>query len=98
MKREVEVTTIFNDKNQPIITRAIVEEPEGAIAEGIAICSKMDSFNGKRGRKIALGRAFKALKLKENYGDINREEAISRIREVGLGNKYKGQYHSMVNK
>jgi hypothetical protein len=91
VKRTVTVKHLFNTKNQPIITVASIEVDD-AIASGLAICSKQDTFNGKLGRRIALGRAFKALKNKSSCGEIAREEATNRLAEVDMSPAYKCFY------
>ncbi len=85
-------THYLNDRDQPRVTTALVTTKEDC-ARGVAICSKKDQFNGKIGRKIAIGRAFKALSRKSNNGIIHRECALDTLRDVRLGLiSYKSHY------
>ena len=92
-RRKIKVEHFYNEKNQPVVTIATIEADE-EFAAGVAICSKKDRFNGKLGRKIALGRAFLSLKNKNCSGVIAREEAIERVKEMTtpLNRKYKMYY------
>jgi hypothetical protein len=49
--------------NKPNITVCLIEN-DGAIARGVAICSARDNAKKKFGRKLARGRAIKAMAKK----------------------------------
>jgi hypothetical protein len=93
MKRKIRVIHFENDKRQPIVTMATIELGD-EVASGLAICSKLDKFDGKKGRKIALGRAFKALNEKESGREILRDRATNRIKEIDIPLVYKSFYDS----
>jgi len=83
MARNIEVKHLYNKKDQPVATLATIITDE-EIANGLAICSVKDQFNGRLGRKIAIGRAFKALNEKNNSRPIKREDATNRIVEIDI--------------
>lgn len=47
--------------HQPHSVACLVETAEGETAVGVALCSALDEFDPKIGKKIALGRALSAL-------------------------------------
>ena len=83
-KRTIKVKHHLNIKRQPVMTTCSIREPNGDQAIGIALCSKKDRFNGKVGKKIAIGRAFYALSNQTKCRKINRIEALDILAEVLL--------------
>ncbi len=81
-KRTIKFKFYHNDKSQPIITLCVIREPNGDEATGMAICSDLDPFNGKIGKKIALGRAFKALGKRGCCSRILRPEVEEKIKPL----------------
>lgn len=73
-----------DSKNEPRLTRCLVETEDGEIAIGSAICSYSDFPNKKVGRKIALNRALHALSSKENVLPILRSDADVVLSEVDV--------------
>ena len=87
-KRIIQFKFYHNSKKQPIITKCLIKESNGDKAMGLAICSDLDPFNGKIGKKIALGRAFKALKYRASCSRILRLEVEEKTRPL-IGISYK---------
>lgn len=82
--RRVTYRFIENKKRQPIITSCTIEEPNGEVGIGYAICSKSElHFNGKDGKKIAYQRAELALAFQMSGRPIKRKRAMERIHECG---------------
>lgn len=95
MKRKIVVKHLYNQKDQPVVTLATIKTDK-EIASGLAICSKKDQFNGRLGRKIAIGRAFKALNEKNSSREIRRDDATARIIEIQIPLMYKSIYSEQV--
>lgn len=55
------------------------------IARGISICSLADSFNRKKGKTYAYGRADKALKRKANCGYLGDTIPVRKVRRTYNG-------------
>jgi hypothetical protein len=93
-KRLVNIRHIENESRQPIITLAVVKEPDGSVGQGIAICSKDQEggFDQEFGEDLTLGRAFKALEEKRNDRRVVRERATNRLKEVKILYEYKSIY------
>jgi len=94
-KRIIQFKFYHNSKSQPIITKCMIKESNGDMATGIAICSNLDPFNGKIGKKIALGRAFKALKNRSNCSKVLRPGIRTKIYpyiNIGYYDYYKCQF------
>jgi hypothetical protein len=75
----------LRDKNNhPICTVALMEADDGTISRGVAIRSEKEKeFSRKAGRRLASGRAKKAMYTKSNnYPTISRE-AIIRVIDTG---------------
>lgn len=53
------------------MTVCILKRKDKIETRGVSICSLLDSFNITKGKHIALGRAIKSLKRKENFFKIN---------------------------
>jgi hypothetical protein len=54
----------------------LLGEDDELLARGVAICSLKDIHKKSSGKNIAIGRAIKALKKKENSEEINPERPI----------------------
>lgn len=78
-KFKVTVAHLETNKRQPVATTAHVVDNKGNTAIGLAICSPKDKFNGKIGRKIAVGRAFYAIIQQHDCREINRVEALDQL-------------------
>ena len=63
------------------------------IARGIAICSKKDNFNVKKGRHKAFGRAKKALYQNKMLDPISRHEAYDVLQDCGYDNEFLYKTH-----
>jgi hypothetical protein len=73
---------IKDSEGKPRITRCIVQDENGNVGVGTAICSYLDSPNKKTGRTIAYGRALKALAHNKSYAPIARDKARNIIQET----------------
>lgn len=93
-KRIIQFRFYHNFKKQPIITKCIILESNGDMATGLAIYNESDpdSFNGKRGKKIALGRAFKALKNRSSCSDILRPEVTEKLTACWIREYFKCKF------
>lgn len=85
MEREYYYYERDPETGKPIITRCLVVA-NGHHARGTAICSEKDNPSKAVGRKIARGRAWKALALASTTGGIHRIEALHRIWRVPNNN------------
>lgn len=83
-KRKVYIKHHVNQKHQPVLTTCAITEPNGDQAFGIAMCSKLDNFNGKIGKAIAVGRALRALKLHSHCRPIARQEAKDILKDAAF--------------
>ena len=54
----------------PVITVCLVQDDNGIVSRGIAICSAYDQFKKSTGRKIALARALVATRQQKNYHPV----------------------------
>lgn len=81
--RRVRYRFIENTKRQPVITECTIQEPNGDMGIGYAICSRSEpmGFNGKEGKKWAYSRARIALQARADNLEITRGRAIKRITE-----------------
>ncbi len=70
---------LYDDKKRPIVTICTIQcydpsEETTFFCRGIAICSPLDikagNFSKNRGRKIAIGRALKAFRVKKSWNRI----------------------------
>ncbi len=95
MKRTITVTHYHNRLQQPVLTQVDVLEPDGSLGRGWAIWAPGDRFNGKRGRKIALGRAFMALKSKKSARPIRRQRVYLRLGDLSFMPTFKSQYFAV---
>jgi len=87
----------YHKDNAHVTTCLLVErnevcKPVRILAKGISICAECDQFSRKKGRVIAEGRAYKALRLANKYGYSNgrrtffavkRDEAIDTLVDSG---------------
>jgi len=55
------------------------------ISRGIAVCSKNDQFNRKRGRMIAMGRAQKAFATQETS---DKNDIVFKFEDMGLPDEF----------
>ncbi len=94
VKRAITVTHYHNSLKQPVLTRVDVIEADGSIGRGFAVCAIIDTFNGKRGRRIALGRAFAGLKLKKNNRPIRRSRVFARLKDLAFMPSFKSNYYA----
>ena len=66
----------FRDKNNtPRVTRCIVKDEFGNVGVGTSLCSLQDNPNKTTGKRIAYGRALKALAKNKSYSPILRNKA-----------------------
>lgn len=82
LKRKIQFRFYNNSKRQPVVTACVIKELNGDKAIGVAVYWNSDPFpfNGKRGKKIALGRAFKALRNRSSSSDIRRPGIMEIVR------------------
>jgi len=59
-------------------------------ARGVSFCNELDPFSKIDGINKAKGRAMKALKRKENFWPISREEAVNKLQSIVIG--FKSEY------
>lgn len=64
---------------KPVVTVCLLKDEEGNVAKGYAICSKMDSFDNKKGKFIAEQRAYKALKEQKPSSPVNYWKALATL-------------------
>lgn len=66
MKKKKELDKLFyyirDPHNRPVVSVCLIDDGEGAVARGVALCSDMDQPCRKTGRGIAAQRAQAALK------------------------------------
>lgn len=61
----------------PRTTVTLLEDTDGVLARGVAMCSPLDIFNKKQGRAISFNRALAAFDAKKNIGPIHRDEVFA---------------------
>ena len=67
-----------DEHNRPVETICLLSD-KGTITKGIAICNlDLDSISKKLGRKIARGRAMKAMKMGYNLHHANTKSKFIR--------------------
>jgi len=93
MNHTITVTHYHNRFKQPVLTRVDVIDADGNLGRGFAVCAIIDTFNGKRGRRIALGRAFAALKLKASNRPIRRSRVFARLKDLDFMPSFKSNYY-----
>ena len=71
---DIEDSFSLSPKGGKTIAR-ILDADENLVAEGVAVCSAKDNFSRPLGRKIALGRALRALNLQRGIEFIEPGEA-----------------------
>lgn len=76
--KKIKIYHLYDNKKRPRTTVAIIEDTYGLYHKGIAYCSRLDfgALSNKRGKQIALGRAKKAMKLKDDILPIKRRNVI----------------------
>jgi hypothetical protein len=80
---------------KPIITVCLAHDEDNNIfARGIAICTMKDNTTKKEGRKIAKGRAMKALGTQKDGDIINLDRIAGRISRIPKGVPY---INSLIN-
>ncbi len=76
MRHKITVTHYHNSLRQPIVTVVDVAEADGSIGRGLAICATVDRFNGKYGRKIALGMALQTQPIPSHFQQFSRGRSM----------------------
>lgn len=73
---------------QPVVTVCLLRDSVGNTAKGYAICSKMDSFDNKKGKVIAEQRAIKALKEQSDSSPVNYWKALKNLEELPISDVF----------
>ena len=83
---------------EPLVTVCILEDEDGEVAKGIAICSFKDMPNKKIGRAIAKGRALHSFE-NGTFGEIRREEAADVLNFVNYPqtSTFKGEFDPILS-
>ena len=77
----------FRDlESKPRVTRCLIQDEFGNVGVGTSLCSLQDNPNKSTGKKIAYGRALKALEKNKSYSPVNRNKATNILLRV---------YHNM---
>ena len=87
-------------KGRPLVTICEIYGRRGMLSRGVAFCSLQDNPRRKTGQAIAMGRAVKALEMRQNIAPIDHGGKVFEIRlalwaeyyQESGGYAYKGEY------